>query len=436
MEAEWSRIRGPATGRVWHEVLRPVAVRMRLSASELAESTVNYRRPGVPDLYPDAQAFDESRSSTEESLRQLATIIEMGWDPANAELPPSTSAILRSAVWRNDPLSLHLRHYRLAQEYVWQWMFDQVNEIARDRADLGLAVELATAWLFSFVDHAVTRAGDVYEVERETWMHGASAARAVAIDDIVAGRERDDHLASKRLRYPLSRHHVAAVAWIERPLDGADALPLLGDANAAFARIVGAEATISHPLGSLAVAAWFSHDNSCADKIADGVAAGGELLKGFPGVSIALGEPAYGLTGFRRSHLEATHARRVASLVSPTEARLTLYRDTAVTALVTADPDHALDFITRTLGPLAANDEQTFRVAMTLKTYLREDRSRTRAAARLSVHPNTVSYRVHQAEVLLQSTLSADTLALQVALELLPALRALRQRRNALSAGS
>jgi DNA-binding PucR family transcriptional regulator len=107
-------------------------------------------------------------------------------------------------------------------------------------------------------------------------------------------------------------------------------------------------------------------------------------------------------------------------LVAPHGGPVTRYRDVAVTALCTADADHASSFVSGVLGPLAADDEVTFRLAMTLATYLRENRSRTRAAARLKVHPNTVSYRVRQAEELLGRDLGADSLDLQVALTLLP----------------
>ena len=96
-----------------------------------------------------------------------------------------------------------------------------------------------------------------------------------------------------------------------------------------------------------------------------------------------------------------------------------------MTSLCTADGNHAAAFVTGVLGALAADDWVTSRLAITLAIYLRENRSRTKAAARLGVHPNTVSYRVRQAEELLGRDLSGDFLDLQVALELLPAMRRL-----------
>ena len=74
------------------------------------------------------------------------------------------------------------------------------------------------------------------------------------------------------------------------------------------------------------------------------------------------------------------------------------------------------------LGPLAAPDEDTVRVATTLAVYLQENRSRARTAKRLIVHPNTVSYRVNQAEQILGRSIDTDVLELSVALALLPTL--------------
>lgn len=422
-------MRQPAARRVWREVLQPTAAQMRASAAELAERTVARVKAEVPELFPDAQIVEEALASTEESLRQLAQIIEVAGDPTRAELPPSTAAIFRSSVWRHVPLAGHMRFYRLAQDEVWKWLFTRITAASRDAADLATALELTTGWLFAFVDRAMTRANDAYELERETWMRGAAAARAAAIEDILGDRERDGQAASKRLRYDLTRHHIGVLAWVDHVPDKRDALSTLSASVAEIARSVAAETSITHPSGSLAVAAWLSGRGAFATDAMD-VFEDGPRTLGLPeGVSIAVGEPGYDLKGFRRTHNEADHGRRVAALVAPQGGPITRYRNVAVAALCTADGDHASAFVSSILGPLTANDELTFRLAITLATYLRENRSRTRTAARLGVHPNTVSYRVRQAEDLLGRTVGADALDLQVALTLLPALGRLESDR-------
>jgi DNA-binding PucR family transcriptional regulator len=118
--------------------------------------------------------------------------------------------------------------------------------------------------------------------------------------------------------------------------------------------------------------------------------------------------------------LAGSHARTV-----------TRYRDVAVAALASCDAEHAASFVDRVLGPLAADDEATYRVATTLSVYLQENRSRARAARRLTVHPNTISYRVDQAQMILGRSIDDDSLDLAVALVLLPTLPGLRGERPA-----
>ncbi|WP_433733248.1 helix-turn-helix domain-containing protein [Nocardia sp. CA-129566] len=64
--------------------------------------------------------------------------------------------------------------------------------------------------------------------------------------------------------------------------------------------------------------------------------------------------------------------------------------DVAFAALGTADPELALVFVT---GGVVVGPQR--------RHHLGENRSRNRAAERLSAHPKTVSYRVHHAEALL-----------------------------------
>jgi PucR C-terminal helix-turn-helix domain/GGDEF-like domain len=431
MEVEWPPAREPAAQRVWREVLQPTAVQMRAAAGELSDRIVSDIRAEMPELFPDAQTIQEALGSTEESLRLLAQIIQVAADPKQAELPPSTLAIARSAVWRHVPLADHMRFYRLAQDQVWRWLLSRITAASRDAVDQATALELTTGWLFAFVDRAMTRANQAYEIERETWMRGAAAARAAAIEDILYDRERDSQTASKRLRYDVARHHIGVIAWVDQIPDTGDALSILSAAVADLARSLTAETTITHPSGSLAVAAWLSGRRGFPTDRTD-ILENRARKPCLPnGVSIAVGEPGYDLKGFRRTHIQAGHARRVAWLVAPQRGSVTRYRDVAIAALCTKDTDHAAEFVSDILGPLSADDEVAFRLAMTLDTFLRENQSRTRAAARLSIHPNTVSYRVRQAEELLGRSVTADSLDLQVALALLPALRRIEQDRPA-----
>jgi len=419
MTLQWPAAQDADAEQVWQRVLVPIAAEMRTCAGDLAAQAVARMRADLPQLVPDEQMLTEHLVSTEASLRQLAQVIEAGGDPRRVDLPPSTLAIARAMVQQQVSLADLMRNYRLSQELVWQWMHARITAAEPDPADLAKAIELATSWIFGYVDGALVRAEQAYESEREAWLRGAAAARSAAVDDILAERERDPQRASTRLRYDVNRHHIGVLAWVDEIPDGGDAQALLGKLIADVAVGAGADTHVVHPVGSLAVAGWVSRREP--------LTAGGVGAVTRPGVRLAFGNPGNGLTGFRRTHMQASHARRVASLLGAHGDQVTRYRDVAVAALASADTEHAADFVTQVLGPLAAADEDTYRVASTLAVYLQENRSRTRTAGRLFVHPNTVSYRVNQAETILGRSIDTDSVELSVALALLPALPRLTQ---------
>ncbi|RUP05092.1 MAG: PucR family transcriptional regulator [Mycobacterium sp.] len=423
MKPTWEPFREPGAERVWETLLRPIASELRTCATELAALAVARVQAEMPALVPAPQAVEENVVSTAASLRQLADIIDLGGDPHDAELPAPTRAVARGAVQRQIPLASLMRFYRVTHELVWQWMWDRITATGADQAHQAAALRLATSWMFGYVDAALNLAEQAYEAEREAWLRNTAAARADAIEDILAQRERDQQRASKRLRYDVNRHHVGAVAWVEAVQEDADVQAALSEALGVIARELGGETILVHPVGPLSAFGWISHQSALGTF--DFAA---HPIKLPAGVRVGLGEPGHGLKGFRCSHSEAANARRVASLLGARADVVTRYRDIAVTALASCDAELAEAFVHRVLGPLAADDEATFRVATTLSVYLQENRSRVRAARRLTVHPNTVSYRVDQAQVILGRSIDTDSLDLAVALALLPTLPGLNRQ--------
>ena len=426
MEPVWRQFQEPAARKVWLEVLKPVAAQMQTCAPQLAERIIDRLKSELPSILPDATAVAEQLASCEAILRQIAQRIETGDDPRGIELAPATAVIGRSGVQRNIPLNDLFRSVRVGHEQTWQWMFDRITTRS-GAADHARAVDLATNWLFAYIDALLVRAGHLYEIEREAWLRGAAAARAAAVDDILTEREDDPQRASKRLRYDVNRHHIGVSIWLEAMRDDPDAQTTLTEALVQLARAVCAQSTLIHPGGSIAIAGWLSRPQAftAAELDLASVCGTSRLPEG---VRVAIGEAGWGISGFRHTHIEASHAHRVASLLGDRASVVTCYRSVAVAALASADGEHAVAFVKRILGPLAANDAATDRIASTLAVYLEENRSPAKAAQRLTVHPNTVSYRVHQAEELLGRPIDANILDLSVALALLPAIGGLTHR--------
>ncbi|MEB3983695.1 helix-turn-helix domain-containing protein [Mycobacterium sp. 663a-19] len=423
MEPRWPPLQEPTARKAWNGVLKPVAAQLQTCAPQLAARIVERLRADLPTIVPDATAVAEQLASVEAILRQLAQCIEIGDDPRGFDIAPPTAVVARSGVQRNIALNELVRSVRLGQQQTWQWLFERVTAAQageRDRA-LGLATDL----LFAYCDALLVQAEHLYEVEREAWLRGAAAARAAAVDDILADREDDPQRASKRLRYDINRHHVGVSMWLDATHDAADTQTVLTEALTQLAGAVSAQSNLIHPAGSMALVAWLSRPQPFAAAGLEGAHICGKAR--LPqGVWVAIGEPGWGIGGFRRTHTEAAHAHRFASLLGDRADVVTRYRDVAVAALASTDGVHAMAFAKRVLGPLAADDEATYRVATTLAVYLEENRSPAKAAQRLTVHPNTVSYRVHRAEELLGRPIDTNILDLSVALALLPALRGLR----------
>ncbi|MQY39660.1 hypothetical protein SRB17_76870 [Streptomyces sp. RB17] len=424
MEIEWAPARKPAARKAWRAVLRPVATELAAAAEALAQQTIATLRAEQPDWFPDAESVAATAKSNEAHIRLFARMLEQGGDPRLADLPAATFEAARSAVHRQLAMGAVLRTYRLGHEMLWQWMFDRIIARAADAAEQAAALDLASGWLFAYIDTAVTQAESRYAAEREAWLRSAAAARAEAIESIVDGRERDQSRASARLRHELNRHHLGLLAWAVETTSDGQADSAVQQAVAAAARAFGADTTLTHPLGPQTQAAWLSRTTAFAEPDLDPA-----RLPVPDGIRVVAGEPAYGLEGFRRTHVEATHARRVVMLAEPHTTPVTRYRTVAVAALGTVDAEQARAFVVRVLGRLADDDESTFRLATTLAGYLDENCSRTRTAQRLLIHPNTVTYRVQQAKRILGRGIDTGTLDLRVALALLPTLRGLRQAR-------
>ena len=122
--------------------------------------------------------------------------------------------------------------------------------------ELAAAADLASAWLFAYVDVLSSVAEDTYTRERERWLRTAAALQTETVDAILTGRDVDGPSASVRLRYELERDHVALVGWYEGAEEGRDTIADLEAVIRELAGRLSADRPLIEPLGLLAVAAW------------------------------------------------------------------------------------------------------------------------------------------------------------------------------------
>lgn len=416
MEPSWNGVQRDDERRVWATVLRPAGAELAERAGEIAAVASEHISARLPELLATAEALEVNRSSTEASIRDFATVLVNGLDPAGAaDLPAPTLAYARDGAQHGVELTTLMRSYRLAHATTARCFGEIVDVHAPNADDRKVAAELASAWMFAYVDAALCQAEQVYTAERDRWVRSAAASQVDTITTILGGQPIDTDVATRRLRHDVRRWHVAAIAWLDTHEEGQDTQTILEAAIRDIASSVGNQNPLLYPLGILSVAAWVSSHSDVPSMVLD------ELrfrTKAAPGVRVAIGEPCRGLAGLRSSYLEALEAQRVARLAQRPVGTVTRYRAVSLSAIATVDLEQARTFVRRELGRLGDGDETTRRLAATVRTFLDENCSRGRTAKRLHVHENTVAYRIRQAEELLGRPVDTRTLELRAALVL------------------
>jgi len=139
-----------------------------------------------------------------------------------------------------------------------------------------------------------------------------------------------------------------------------------------------------------------------------------------PAPAIALSGIHDGVEGFTRSHDEALRVQRVALLGTGPTRQVLSHDDpgVALASLLSVDVATTRQFVHRVLGGLAASDETAERHRATVLTFLRLDSSYTATAEAMTMHKNSIRYRITTAEKLLGRGLRQDRLELEVALTL------------------
>ena len=235
--------------------------------------------------------------------------------------------------------------------------------------------------------------------ERAALTQGSHAERRETVALLLDGAPISG--VETRLGYALDRTHTAAVVWTDDPDADPRQLDRAADALAGSAR----------PLTVIAGAAtrwvWVHGRPDVGDLRA--------ALDRLPAVRVALGSPASGVDGFRRSHHDALTTQRLLARLTSAH-RLAAFDEVEVVALLTQDPEGADRFVTRTLGALETAPAE---IRAAVRAFIAEQCNASRAAARLFTHRNTVLRRLARADRLLPRPLAGRAVEVGAALEIL-----------------
>lgn len=352
--------------------------------------------------------------STRANLGVMVTLMREGEDPRAVVAPPEALGYAKEYVVRGLDFVLLQRAYRTAQGVYSGMILERLRASTDDPDRLADTFGFFNTWIFAWIETIERQLTDAYMSEREQWVRGAAALRAAEVRAILGGARVDVPGVSQRLGYELDRYHVGYVVWNE------DAEDSPGQAQALFGEMEQVAAAVAESLGarSALTVAQGRHLACWAGRHEPQHLGDLRVPRGAArGLSVAAGTPSHGVEGFVLSHREALLARQVAQLRGDRAARVA-FPDVSLEALMIDDVEAARRFAERELGPLAAGDDATLRLAATLTVFLEEGASFVRAARRLGVHTNTVTYRVKRAEELLGHPVVERQLELRVALRL------------------
>jgi hypothetical protein len=379
------------------EVLRVVADKLRDETDELVETMLIRMRDEAP-------AFDTaSRPELAGGLRAscyanvAVALPGLGGDRqpprhAPAEAVSEARATARAGV----PLEPLLHTYRIGHAVVLERFFVLVEDMQLSSEKRRSATLIGSKYLFAYVDRVVGEVSEEYTGERQRVLSSSIQRRVQLVRDLLGGASVD----GVELGYRLGQEHLAVIAT--GPGADASLRDLARRLQRSLLTIAMTDDTVWAWLGSLARGAQAPRHDAVWAQVAGRI-------------RFAVGEPGWGIEGFRDSHEQALAAQRVAAHRAQP---VTHYDDVALEAALLCDVRAARRFVERELGPLTSPDPRTRVLLETLGSYLRSGLNAAATATVLNVSDRTVAYRLRGVEDLLGRGVAARSSELAAAVRL------------------
>lgn len=308
---------------------------------------------------------------------------------------------------RGHQLTVLFRVYRVAQQAVWEYIIAVVVET--EDAELNKAEALVFLWtrVSYWLDSSVELSVELFQGERDRLLQGAAAQRLDVVRETLAGNIVDTRKLSVSLGgHPVSEFNTCVLLHTENNGSVAD----LDAAASRLARQIAPRPPVVVSPGGRDLWCWVATRSmpdlnpllECAPWLAE------------QKITVAVGTPAEGIEGFCLSHREAQDAQTIAFQAS-TPRPLTLFAEVQLLSLISGSPEAARRFTIRTLGALSDQSDAVARLRDTLRALLSTG-SVDGASQSLSVHKNTVRYRVSQAEQMIGRPLTKSSTELDLAL--------------------
>ena len=392
------------------EVSEALVPRTREISGDVYELIVRDIRP----LRDDKRVLTLLEASVGENVATMLHILQHGIDLEKVHAPAAAEEYARRLAQRGVPVAALLRAYRIGSARFQDWCLQELGRRTTNASIISAAGLRIAATTASYIDKVSEEVLSAYESEKENWLRNQSAARAARVRALLRNEPVDVDSSEAILGYRLRQRHLGVVTWMTGAVAGGDSIGRLEHATAdmaAGARCDGRPMFI--PQDEFSAWAWLPL-GARRD-----IAVPAPSIKSVPGsdrIRFAVGEPALGVTGFRRTHQQALNAQAVALAAGPSGPLVTSFGEVAPLALMSGSIELLQAWVIEILGALAADDEHNARLRDTLRVFLQENGSYKTTAERLVLHKNTVQYRVRKAEEGLGRSVSQNRLHIELAL--------------------
>ncbi|MFD6156963.1 PucR family transcriptional regulator [Nocardia sp. NPDC060256] len=395
-----------------------IAARLNERVTQISASLRLGLEDDIPELRGDSRTVELLGASVEGNVDTLLHALRHDIPVARIQPPAAAIEYAKRLAQHGVPVTALIRAYRLGQRRMTDFVFAELRAVGIPPEDRISVVETITTILFEYIDSITQQVVAIYQGEREQWLESQNSSRALRVREVLAGRKPVDvDAATESIRYPLHWQHVALVMWF--PDTGEERDQLLGLLQRFLRELADAVGTGANPLFVAADQgsgwAWLPYRAARPDTVA-AIRAFAETRPGAPW--LAIGEPAPGLAGFRRSHRQAQAAWSVAVTSGLPAQRIIAADDpgVAAAALLGGNIAAAREWVDEILGDLAADNENDARLRDTLRVFLRTGSSYKAAATELDLHFNSVKYRVGRAISRRGRPIDADRLDVELAL--------------------
>jgi hypothetical protein len=394
------------------ELMARVAATVSRQAAAVSGNVYEVILRDIPELHDDKAVLSLLASSVDSNVGTCLQMMQHQIELSAVRAPSASLEYARRRAQRGTPLTALLRAYRLGHTCFSDWV---LRELARQTSDVALltATTLAMSRIVAgYVDQTSEEIVAAYTRERENWLRNRSAARAARIRDLLSGQRVNVTATEATLGYRLHQYHVSLVCWAGDATAGVDNITRLEHAIGHVAEKAGCSADpVFLPRDESSAWAWLPL--GLRDTFDAAAASTGGVDDD---IHFAFGDPARDTAGFRLTHQQAVAAQAVALAAEPTTPRSVAFSEVAPVAMMLGSADLLRAWVLTTLAGLAADDEHHARLRDTLLVFLRAGGSYKTTAERLTLHKNTVQYRVRKAEESLGRPVGEDQHDVELAL--------------------